>query len=487
MRNLNPRRVPGASLAVMAALAMGGCAPTLRLSSPDPGVPARFAATAIPPAGTLDATQVHWRAFFKDPRLHVLIDSALAYNRDLRIAAARVEEARAQWALARADQWPSLQLFGRARLDRTYAENLSLEPARRLDLNLSSASFELDFFGRLQSLSEAARANFLATDEARRATELALVSQVAELYLAQRQLQDMLARARVAVTSRTQTLEILGRARDIGMAHDLELEQAQVQLETARAQRAQLGLVQQQTDNLMRQLVGPLPERLPEGLPLDRLVMAHELSLGVPAEVLLLRPDVMAAEQRLAAAQANVKAARAAFFPRIALTANIGTASAGLMGLFKAGAWAFQPTVSIPLFDAGRNQAGWDLAKARELAVVAQYERTVQQAFREVADQLAARASLAIQASAADRSLQAQQHRLQIQRQRYQAGLSGYLEVLESERELLVAEQSQVAVRRSQLEAMVGLYKALGGGAPAPGDARAAGPVPAAQGERNGS
>lgn len=470
MSNPSTRRPAAAGVHLLAAALLAGCAPALELTRPDPPVPPRFPLAVAAASGTtLDASQVHWRSFFKDPRLHALIDSALEHNRDLRIAAARVQEARAQWALARAEQWPSLLLFGRARLDRTYAENLSLEPARRIDLNLSSSAFELDFFGRLASLSDAARASFLATEEARRATELALVSQIAELYLAQRQIDELLVRSRATVVSRQQTLEILARARDIGVSTDLEFEQAQVQLEAARAQRAQFGLAQEQTANLMQLLVGRMPPGLPEGLPLDRLVASHELTLGVPAEVLLMRPDVIAAEQRLAAAQANVKAARAAFFPRVALTANVGTASAGLLGLFKAGAWAFQPTVSIPLFDAGRNQAGWDLAKARELAVVAQYERTVQLAFREVADQLAARASLALQASAAERSLQAQQHRLRIQRQRHEHGLGGFLEVLEAERELLAAEQAQVAVQRAQLEAVVGLYKALGGGAPPAG------------------
>ncbi len=455
---------------------LAGCAPTLELARPDPPLPERFPMTGVAEDGTtFDTAQVHWRAFFKDPRLHALIESALEHNRDLRIAVARVEEARAQWALARAERWPLVQLFGRARFDGSYTGSSTADVGSRFDLNLTSIGFELDFFGRLASLSEAARASFLATDEARRTAELALVAQIAELYLAQRQFDELLVHSRATVASRQQTLEILKRARDIGVTTDLEFEQAQVQLESARAQRAQLGLAQQQTSHLMQMLVGRVPPALPDGVPLDRLVASHELTPGVPGEVLLLRPDVMAAEHRLAAAQANVKAARAAFFPRVALTTSIGTANTGLLDLVRASSWAILPTISIPLFDAGRNQAGWDIAKARELAVVAQYERTVQQAFREVADQLATRASLAVQAGAAERSLQAQRHRLQIQRQRYDHGLGGYLEVLEAERELLAAEQAQVAVRRAQLEAVVGLYKALGGGVPpAAADATAA-------------
>lgn len=467
MPSPSARNLTIVGLQALLAGTLAGCAPTLELARPDPPLPERFPLTGADEVGPmLDARQVHWRAFFKDPRLHALIESALEHNRDLRIAVARVQEARGQWALARAERWPLVQLFGRARFDGSYAGSSAADTGSRFDLNLTSIGFELDFFGRLASLSEAARASFLATEEARRAAELALVAQIAELYLALRQFDELLARSRATVASRQQTLEILKRARDIGITTDLELEHAQVQLEAARAQRAQLGLAQQQTDHLMQLLVGRLPPALPDGVPLERLLASHELTPGVPGEVLLLRPDVMAAEQRLAAAQANVKAARAAFFPRIALTTSIGTANTGLLDLVRASAWAILPTISIPLFDAGRNQASWDIAKARELAVVAQYERTVQQAFREVADQLAARASLAIQAGAAERSLQAQRHRLQTQRQRYDHGLGSFLDVLEAERELLAAEQSQAAVRRAQLEAVVGLYKALGGGTP---------------------
>jgi outer membrane protein, multidrug efflux system len=457
-----PRR-GAARLSLLVLPWLGACAPPVLLNTPAPPLPATFAqGSAV--GVEVDATQVHWKRFFRDARLQALVDAALVHNRDLRLAASRVEEARAQHALARADRLPSLNLLGTARVDQTYAPNLSVGPERRLDLNLSSASFELDFFGRLASLSAAARANLLATEEARRVTELALIAQVAELYYAQRHTQELLARARQAVASRAQTLEILERARQIGMVYDLELEQARVLLETARAQRAQLGHASNQIDNLLLLLVGELPGQLPEGLPLDALLQHDALAVGIPAEVLLLRPDVMAAEHRLGAAQANIRAARAAFFPRVTLTAGLGVASAGLAGLFKAGAWAFQPSLSMPLFDGGRAKASFDLSVAREVAAVAQYERTVQQAFREVSDQLSARDSLAVQMGAAQRILQAHQQRLQIQQQRFSAGLTGYLEVLEAEREVWAASQSTTQLRRTQLEASIGLYKALGGG-----------------------
>lgn len=456
-----PRAWPLACLGVIAALATG-CAPQVPVSRPDPGLPASF--PAVPGQADVDATQVHWSRFFRDPRLHALIEATLRHNRDLRVAATRVEEARAQLALARADQLPGLNLLGTARIDQTYAPNLSIGPEKRFDLGLSSISYELDFFGRLSNLTAAARANLMATDEARRVTELALIAQVAELYFAQRHTQELLERASQTVRSREQTLDILEAAKRIGMTYDLELEQSRVLLEAARSQQAQLGHSRNQTENLLRLLVGELPADLPAGLPLDALLSGESLALGIPADVLLLRPDVLSAEHRLGAAQANIRAARAAFFPRVSLTAGLGVAGASLANLFKAGAWAFQPSLTLPLFDGGRSRANFDITVAREVAAVAQYERTIQQAFREVADQLSARESLAVQMAAAQRILQAQQHRLHIQRQRHATGLTGYLDVLEAERDVLAAQQSTTQLRRAQLDAAVGLYKALGGG-----------------------
>lgn len=446
--------------------ALHACAPPLQLSRPDAGA-APPLLLAQPAAATgEDAHRVHWREFFKDRRLHALIEVALAHNRDLRIAAARVQEARAQWELAKAERWPGLMLSVQGTMQRAVPASLDNGPARRIDLGLTATSFEIDFFGRLASLSDAARANYLASTEAQRAAELALVAQIAELYHAQIQNAAQLDRTRAIVASRSRTVDVLRRARDIGLTHDLELAQAQVQLEAAIAQRAQLGHQQNQIDHLFHLLAGPLPASLPDGLPIEELVASTTLPAGLPADVLLGRPDVAAAEQRLLAAQADLKAARAAFFPRITLTSAIGVASAGLSGLFKAGAWTFQPVLALPLFDGGRTQAQFDFARARELAVVAEYERTVQQAFREVADQLSARESLAAQARAAERTLQAQQLRVQFVRARQEGGMGNLLDVLDAERELLAAETAHVAAQRNRLDAVVGLYKALGGGAP---------------------
>jgi outer membrane protein, multidrug efflux system len=473
-RGCKNRQVPVLSNAwravaqVLLLAGLSACAPQVQLSQANPDRLSLSAPANLDAGGAVqDAHAVHWRQFFRDTRLHALIDAALGHNRDLRQALARVEEAKAQWTLAKAERQPNLQFLGQLALEKALAEGLSVAPRRRLDLGLATASYEFDFFGRLASLSDAAKANFLASEEARRATELALIGQVAELYHAQRFTEEALSRARAQVSSRMQSLDILERARSIGVIDDLETEQAQALLEEARAQRTQLGHVLSQTQHLIRFLVGPkaAADDLPEGLPADQLLVHPEAEMSISAEVLLLRPDIVAAEQRLRSSQASIKAARAAFFPRVALTASLGTASSGLENLFKAGAWAFRPSLSLPLFDGGRTQAQLDIALAREVQAVAVYERTIEQAFREVADQLAARHVLAVRVGSSQRGLQAHELRLKIHRQRYDAGMSGYLEVLEAERQVATAEQSLMQVRRAQLEAQVGLYRALGGGA----------------------
>jgi multidrug efflux system outer membrane protein len=459
--------VLGLGPVALLAVCLGACAPTLSPLRPQAQLPERFVMYEAAGDQPFEAAKVHWRAFFRDPRLQGLIAAALSHNRDLRQAAARVTEARAQWAQAKAERWPLLTLGSQARLDRAYAPNLSLGPERRLDLGVFSTAFELDFFGRLASLAEAAKAQFLATEEARRATELALVAQVASLYYAQKHVDQLQDNARAAVVTRVRALQVLRDAQATGLVSAFELAQAEAQLAQARSLRTQWGHQGDLIRHLLQQLVGPLPTGLPDGWPLQALLDDNPVQPGLPSQVLLLRPDVQAAEHRLRAAQANVAAARAAFFPRISLTASAGVAGDGLSSLFSAGAWSFQPSLSLPLFDGGRTQAGFDLARAREVGAVAQYEATLQQAFREVADQLSARASLAMQADAARQALAAQQQRLALQLQRQAAGMASLLDVLEAEREVLTAEQVSAQLDRARLDAMAGLYKALGGGAQA--------------------
>lgn len=457
------------------ALGMTACANVPEHARPPAPVPAAWPA-AVDAVGLRDAAKTHWRSFFTDPRLQALIDAALENNRDLRIAVARVQEARAQYGLARAESSPLINLLGKATYEQTPSSlNTSGLPLtnERYDLMLSSLSYEVDFWGRLKSLSQAARTSYLASEEARRTVQLALIADVAAAYLMQLQLDELTVLARANVASREESVALIIKGRDIGGAYDLEVEQARALLETARSQLAALDHQRITAGNQLAYLVGGLPAELPPGRRLAEQGIDNDLAPGLPGEVLLLRPDVMAAEQRLAAAHANIHAARAAFFPKVLLTAGFGVAGAGLGSLFATKAWLFQPVLSMPLFDGGRTAAGLDVAQARKVVAVAEYEKTIQQAFREVSDQLSARASLAVQLQAAENNRKTQERRLEITRARFSAGLISYLEVLESEREVVAAQQNAAQVRRAQLEAAALLYKALGGGAPPANIARA--------------
>ena len=329
-------------------------------------------------------------------------------------------------------------------------------------------SFELDFWGRVKSLNEAALASYLASEQARRSLRLALMSEVVNAYLTLLEMEERAALARETVRTREQTRMMVARRREVGLAGDLDFLQADGALELARAELESLKRQWAAAANALTLLVGRQPDSLPAGRTLSDQGIVADLAAEVPSEVLLKRPDVLAAEQKLIAANANVGAARAAFLPRISLTVGLGTASSALSGLFDAGsgAWSFQPALRLPLFDAGRAAAGVDLAEARKVIAVAEYEKTIQQAFREVADLLAARTYLAGQLQAQQATEKAQAERLRLADARYKAGISSYLEVLDAQRELFSAQQGTVQTRRAWLTAATQLYKALGGGEP---------------------
>jgi multidrug efflux system outer membrane protein len=454
-------------LLCLLALVLCACAQTGDYQRPPLPVPVQWPVVQDAVGGQ-DAAQTHWRAYFADPRLQALITAALANNRDLRIAVARVEEARAQYKIVRADRLPTINLQGNGSIGSTPPE-LSGTGAtingQRYDLALSTVSYELDFWGRIAGLSEAARNSFLATEEARRSFQLSLIADVAGTYFVQLQMDELLRLARQAVGSREMTLAVTGKGRDIGATYDFDYEQASGALEGVRAELQSLEHQRAVATNRLNYLVGQVPADLPAGLDLDHQGLGAGLAPGLPAAVLLLRPDVMAAEQRLRAAHANIGAARAAFLPKIVLTAGLGFASQGLASLFNGVAWNFQPAIALPLFDNGRLDGGLDLAEARKVIAVAEYEKTIQLAFREVADLLSAREALALQMRSAQLSESAQGRRLEIAMARYRGGLVNVLEVLDGERGLVSAQQNTVQLRRAQLDTAAQLYKALGGGA----------------------
>ena len=452
----------------LAALLGAGCSLLPDYRRDEPPVAAAWPAS-VQSTGSRSAAATDWRSFFPDARLQALIVAALEHNRDLRVAVARVEEARAQYGVARADRLPTLNAGASRTASRTPADLSATGrtlSSQRYDANLSVTAFELDFWGRVRSLNEAALAGYLASEEAQRAFRLALVADVANAYLTLLELDERTALAQATVASRAETRALVAKRRDVGLASDLDALQTDGAHESARAELANLLRQRAAAENALVLLVGRMPEPLPPGGGLAAQGIVNDLAPGLPAEVLLARPDVLAAEQRLIAAHASIGAARAAFLPKIVLTAALGTASRALSGLFEAGsgAWSFQPALSLPLFDYGRTAANVDLAEARRNVAVAEYERTIQQAFREVADLLAAREQLAAQFQALDAAARTQAERLKLAEARYNAGISSYLEVLDAQREAFAAQQGAVQTRRALLSAAAQLYKALGGG-----------------------
>ena len=455
-------------LPLAVALAVAGCSFTpdyQRPAAPVPEAwPARVGAGDTAPGAAIAAD---WRAFFTDPRLQTLIAAALEHNRDLRISVARVDEARALAGIARADRLPTVDLAAQRAASLTPADvsgSGRQVNSQRYDVNLAVAAFELDFWGRVRSLDDAGRANFLASDYARQAFRLSLIADVANAWLSLLELGERRALAVETLKSREETRNLVGRRRDVGLAGDLDYLQADGAYQNARAEVASLARSHAAAENALRLLVGAAPAETAGGS-LAQSGLVAEVAVGLPSEVLLQRPDVMAAEQKLIAANANIGAARAAFLPKIVLTAALGTASHGLSGLFEAGsgAWSFIPALRLPLFDSGRTAENVDLASARKLIAVAEYEKTIQQAFREIADLLDARRQLAEQLQAQEAGVAAQGRRLTIVDARYKAGVSSHLELLDAQREHFAAQQSALAVRRQLLSTAASFYKALGG------------------------
>lgn len=445
---------------------LAACSFTPEYKRPDLPVPQAWSAQASAAAQSITAT--HWRKFFPDPQLQALIAASLEYNRDLRIAAARVEEARAQFGVARADRLPTVGLQGTGSAFRSTAEFTGegkTQSNEAYDVSLTTISFELDFWGRIAGLSEAARLSYLASHEARRSVHLSLIADVASAYFTKLQLVKIAEQAKHTLDLREQSLALIAQGVTVGGAYDYEYLQASGLVESARADVASIDHQKVVAINRLNYLVGAVALTLPVGGDLDAQGLDIDVAPGLPSDVLLMRPDVMAAEQRLRAANANIGAARAAFFPKVLLTAGLGVASQGLAALYGGSAWTFQPAISLPLFDNGRTASGVDLAEARKVVAVAEYEKTIQLAFREVSDLLSSRASLTRQLKAASLNAKAQERRLQIATARYNAGLISYLEVLEGQREYIGAQQVVVQMRRAQLDAAAQLYKALGGGA----------------------
>lgn len=420
-------------------------------------------------SNSINAADTGWHDYFTDPQLQQLIAQALEQNRDLRIAAARVDQARAAYGIQRADLFPALSgSIGETR-GRIPGSADPLGVPLRLEQYQAGAvvsSWELDLWGRLRDLKGAARDNFLASEAARRGLALSLIGQVANGWLSLRELDERIALAQQTIDSRRESLRIFQRRVDVGATSRLNLTQVETLLTQAEALGAQLRQAREIQAHALSMLVGAPIELAPANAPLDERHLLADVSPGLPSDLLTRRPDVLAAEYQLRAANANIGAARAAFFPRVALTGAYGSVSDALDHLFDAGthAWIFAPSISVPLFEGGKLHRNLDLNKARRDEAVARYEETVQSAFRDVSDALSARYWLAEQVIIAQAALDAQTERARLSQLRFDAGSSAFLEVLDAQRDLLNVQQQQVQLRRALLSSRVSLYVALGGG-----------------------
>lgn len=464
------RRLAGAAITV--AMALGACSFVPPIERPTPPVPERFPgdAAAQAGAGQTPAAEMPWRRFFNDPRLTRLIELGLAHNRDLRVAALNVERAAATWQIQRAETLPTLNATGQHLRQRLPA---ALSPTRTAvaggyeQIGVGITSFELDFFGRVRALTQAALASYLATEEARRASHVALVGAIANGWLAWVADDDQLRLARETLASRQASLALIERRVRGGVAPATDLAQAQSLLEAARASVAQWSRARALDENALALLIG---QRLPEGLGSDgglaALAPFAPVPAGLPADLLIHRPDIRAAEQSLIGANANIGAARAAFFPRIALTTTFGQTSAQLDDLFSSPArgWSFVPSFSVPIFDGGRAQAGLDGAQAARAIAVAQYEKAIQVAFREVADALASRDTFTEQLRALQAQETAEAQRVRLAELRYRGGVGTPLEWLDAQRSLFTVQQARIGARQALLQSEVTLYRSLGGG-----------------------
>jgi multidrug efflux system outer membrane protein len=450
------------------AVLLAGCSLVPEYQRPASPSAAQYPQGRVYPAQTLAPTRTEdWRTLFNDPALQQLIESALVNNRDLRVAALNVEAFQAQYRIQRADLLPALSANAsesRQRLPPSVTRSKAMINSTYA-VNLGVSAYELDFFGRVRSLSEQALQTWLATEQARRSAELSLVANVANAYLTWRADQELLELTRQTLTADEQSLRLTTRNRDAGKSSALEQAQAKTSVDSSRANLARYQRQVAQDLNSLTLLVGT---QVPATLPAQPLSsdLLQQLPAGLPSDLLQRRPDILQAEYKLKAANANIGAARAAFFPSVSLTANAGTSSRDLSGLFSAGSgtWTFQPQINLPIFNAGSLRASLDYSKLQKDVAVAEYEKSIQTAFQEVADGLAARGTYQQQLQAQRDLVQATQDYYNLAQHRYQNGVDSSLTFLDAQRSLFSSQQGLITDRLAQLVAEVNLYTALGGG-----------------------
>ena len=414
---------------------------------------------------------IPWKEFFVDEHLRKLIALALENNRDLRVALLNIERSRAQYQIQRSDLFPKVDANANGTFQRI-AENFSgtglPENIHQYNISLDVSSYEVDLFGRVRSLKDQALEQFLATEQAQRSVQISLVSQVAITYLSLAADRERLQLAKDTLASQLSSYQLTRRRFEAGVSSALDLHQAQTSVDAARVDIARFTTLVAQDENALNLVVGSKVEAdlLPPSLS-ETLAALKDLAPGLPSEVLLRRPDILQAENLLKGFNANIGAARAAFFPRITLVSSVGVGGDGLGGLFSSSGsfvWKFAPQISLPIFDAGSNQANLKVAEVDRNIAVAQYEKAIQTAFREVADALAQRGTIDDQLMAQQSLTDATSESYRLSQARYEKGVDSYLTVLDSQRSLYSAQQNLITTRFSRLSNLVTLYKVLGGG-----------------------
>jgi multidrug efflux system outer membrane protein len=481
-------RCSGVSLVAIAAL-IAGCSLQPVYERPAAPVAATYPIGAAYKSSTsgsggmaLPAVDLGWRDFLTDPRLQRLVEIGLANNRDLRVAALNVAQMQAQYRIQRAAMFPQVSAFAASSATRTPA---SLSTTRNATVTHDyqvgvSAAWEIDFFGRLQSLNDQALQQYFATAQARKAAQLLLVSEIADQYLTLLAYDDLLAVTQRTLETAQASYKLTLLQFQTGTGTELSVRQSESVVEQARANYSAQVRGRAQAENALVLLLGqPLPADLPQPAPLNAQTILADIPADLPSDLLVRRPDIMQAEATLRGANANIGAARAAFFPTISLTGSLGTASSALAGLFGPGAlaWSFLPSITLPIFEAGKLQASLDVATVQKDINVAQYQKAIQMAFREVADGLAARGTYDDQVASLERFTEAEQRSLDLSDLRFRNGVDTYLTVLTAQTALYSAQLTLVSARLARLTNLVDLYRSLGGGwiehtgdAPRPGE-----------------
>ena len=452
-------------IALLVSLLLTGCSLAPDYQRPAAPIPVNYETKTSPAA--VQATD--WQQVFTDPALKKLIDTALQNNRDLRVAVLNVEAYQAQYRIQRAAQLPDITATGyqaRQRIPGTYSGGASAI-SNTDSATVGISAYELDMFGRVQSLKDQALEKYLAQEETQRSTQLSLIANVATAYMTLLADHDLLHLAEQTAKSYEQSYQLIQQRYEAGISSSLDVSQSRSNLESVRSSLAQYRRQVALDQNALRLLLGTdIPAGLSSGLPEQDLTLLASLGADMPSSLLTRRPDILAAEHALKAANANIGAARAAFFPSISLTANAGSMSSSLNKLFDGGSgtWLFQPSINLPIFDFGSREAQLDVAKVQEKIEVATYEKAIQTAFKEVSDGLVAQEGYRDQLQAQQALVDANKTYYQLAQSRYEKGVDSYLTLLDAQRSLFSAEQGLVSTRLALLSNRVSLFKAVGGG-----------------------